>query len=86
MRQEVPKILDEHYGYFESLAPQITELQKSYAARKRATNAMDFDDLLELWLTLLKEHPDVLEQYQRRFQFILVDEYQDTNQLQKRVD
>src|SRR3984957_13084363 len=85
MRQEVPKILDEHYGYFESLAPQITELQKSYAARKRATNAMDFDDLLELWLTLLKEHPDVLEQYQRRFQFILVDEYQDTNQLQSEL-
>ena len=46
---------------------------------------MDFDDLLELWLRLLKEHPDVLEQYQRRFQFILVDEYQDTNQLQSEL-
>ena len=85
MRHEVPQILDEHYGYFESLAPQIIELQKSYAARKRATNAMDFDDLLELWLVLLKEHPDVLEQYQRRFQFVLVDEYQDTNQLQSEL-
>ncbi len=82
MRHEIPKILDEHYGYFDSLAPQITELHKSYAARKRATNAVDFDDLLELWLRLLKEHADVLEQYQRRFQFILVDEYQDTNELQ----
>ena len=85
MRMEVPKILEEHYGYFEALAPQITELQKSYANRKRATNAMDFDDLLELWLKLLKDHPDVLEQYQRRFQFILVDEYQDTNQLQSEL-
>ena len=43
---------------------------------------MDFDDLLVLWLKLLQDHPDVREQYQRRFQFILVDEYQDTNQLQ----
>jgi DNA helicase-2/ATP-dependent DNA helicase PcrA len=43
---------------------------------------MDFDDLLALWLKLLQEHADVREQYQRRFQFILVDEYQDTNKLQ----
>ena len=43
---------------------------------------MDFDDLLDLWLKLLRDHPEVREQYQRRFQFILVDEYQDTNQLQ----
>ncbi len=43
---------------------------------------MDFDDLLVLWLKLLQEHEDVREHYQRRFQFILVDEYQDTNKLQ----
>jgi DNA helicase-2/ATP-dependent DNA helicase PcrA len=43
---------------------------------------MDFDDLLALWLRLLQEHADVCEHYQRRFQFILVDEYQDTNKLQ----
>jgi DNA helicase-2/ATP-dependent DNA helicase PcrA len=43
---------------------------------------MDFDDLLALWLKLLQEHTDVREHYQRRFQFILVDEYQDTNKLQ----
>jgi DNA helicase-2/ATP-dependent DNA helicase PcrA len=43
---------------------------------------MDFDDLLVLWLKLLEDHGDVRELYQRRFQFILVDEYQDTNKLQ----
>jgi DNA helicase-2/ATP-dependent DNA helicase PcrA len=43
---------------------------------------MDFDDLLALWLKLLQEQADVREMYQRRFQFILVDEYQDTNKLQ----
>ncbi len=82
MGKTVPQILSEHYEYFDSLAAPITALQTRYAERKRAANAMDFDDLLVLWLRLLREHPDVLEQYQRRFQFVLVDEYQDTNQLQ----
>ena len=45
---------------------------------------MDFDDLLGRTLTLFKEHPAVLAQYQYQFQFILVDEYQDTNSLQGR--
>ena len=60
--------------------------QTRYAARKRATNAMDFDDLLALWLKLLQDHAEVREHYQRRFQFILVDEYQDTNKLPERLD
>ena len=69
-------------SYFEQITRQIADVQKRYTARKRATNAMDFDDLLALWLKLLQEHADVREHYQRRFQFILVDEYQDTNKLQ----
>ena len=78
----VPEILHEQYDYFSHLAEQIADMQKRYAARKRATNAMDFDDLLALWLRLLQEHEEVRELYQRRFQFLLVDEYQDTNKLQ----
>ena len=78
----IPEVLKQHYDYFEHLAPQIADLQGRYAARKRTTNAMDFDDLLVLWLKLMQEHEEVREQYQRRFQFILVDEYQDTNKLQ----
>ena len=81
-RRPVPDILREEYDYFEPLAEGIAKLQQLYAARKLSTNAMDFDDLLDLWLKLLREHNEVCEQYQRRFQFILVDEYQDTNQLQ----
>lgn len=80
--KSVPEILGESYNYFSHLAPQIQDVQARYAARKRATNVMDFDDLLVLWLRLLQENADVCEQYQRRFQFILVDEYQDTNRLQ----
>ncbi len=81
--QTVEQVMREQYDYFpHELAPQITDIQARYAARKRASNSMDFDDLLALWLKLLQEQPEVREQYQRRFQFILVDEYQDTNKLQ----
>jgi DNA helicase-2/ATP-dependent DNA helicase PcrA len=77
--------LREQYDYFLALAPQIQELFNRYAERKRASNAMDFDDLLRLWLQLLRSHPEVREEYQRRFQFLLVDEYQDTNKIQGEI-
>lgn len=83
--KSIPDILGTEYGYFDTLAPQIEGVQKSYIARKLATNAMDFDDLLVLWLKLLQNHADVCEHYQRRFQFLLVDEYQDTNKLQSDI-
>ncbi len=57
------------------------ELQK----RLRAANAFDFDDLLLYAYLLLKHHPDVLEAYRRRFRYILVDEYQDTNHAQYEI-
>jgi DNA helicase-2/ATP-dependent DNA helicase PcrA len=78
----IPEVLNEQYDYFAHLAEQIGGLQQRYAARKRATNGMDFDDLLALWLRLIREQAEARETYQRRFQFILVDEYQDTNKLQ----
>ena len=82
MQKPVAEILEQQYDYFSELAEQIADMEKRYGARKLATNAMDFDDLLVLWLKLLREHQDVREHYQRRFQFVLVDEYQDTNRLQ----
>ena len=81
----IPEILGQDYDYFSHLAPQIVALHERYQARKRATNGMDFDDLLALWLRLFREHADVRELYQRRFQFVLVDEYQDTNSLQSEL-
>lgn len=80
--KDIKQILNEQFGEFFQLAPQLADLQQRYAARKRASNVMDFDDLLVLWLRLLQEHAEVCEQYQRRFQFLLIDEYQDTNKLQ----
>lgn len=50
--------------------------------RLKAANAFDFDDLLLYAFLLLKHHPDVLEAYQERFRYLLVDEYQDTNRAQ----
>src|SRR5208337_2662132 len=76
------ELVDGQFSYFSEFAAQIADLAKRYTARKRATNAMDFDDLLALWLKLLQDNAEVREHYQRRFQFILVDEYQDTNKLQ----
>src|SRR6267142_218086 len=81
-RQALRQFLEHDYAYFADVAQQIEEVEKRYATRKRDANAMDFDDLLVLWLKLLEEHEDVRDAYQRRFQFILVDEYQDTNKLQ----
>ena len=78
----IEELVDGQFSYFSQFAAEIAELAKAYADRKRATNAMDFDDLLALWLKLLQDHADMREHYQRRFQFILVDEYQDTNKLQ----
>ncbi len=76
------QIIEEQYDDLAPLAPQIEDMARRYAERKRADGVMDFDDLLVLWLKLLRDHAEVREQYQRRFQFILVDEYQDTNKLQ----
>ena len=81
-QQTVAELLAEQFPYFAALTEEIGALQRSYTARKFAANSMDFDDLLALWLKLLLEHPAVRQEQQRRFQFILVDEYQDTNKLQ----
>jgi DNA helicase-2/ATP-dependent DNA helicase PcrA len=58
------------------------ELYAVYQDRLRAVNACDFGDLLLHMLTILKKHRDVLADYQRRFKYIMVDEYQDTNSSQ----
>ncbi len=58
---------------------KAVELYRDYQARLATLNAADFGDLLLLCLKLFTEHEDVLADYQRRFRYILVDEYQDTN-------
>jgi DNA helicase-2/ATP-dependent DNA helicase PcrA len=61
---------------------RATELYVAYQERLKALNACDFGDLLMHVVTLLRNHPDILAEYHRRFRYILVDEYQDTNLVQ----
>ncbi|HEY9016634.1 MAG TPA: UvrD-helicase domain-containing protein, partial [Gemmatimonadales bacterium] len=69
-------------GSFDRLAQVAAEVYAALGPALKAANAMDFDDLLLHPLTLFREHPDRLQAYQRRFRFILVDEFQDTNRAQ----
>ena len=69
-------------GYFESV---VAEVYPIYQNLLRQNNALDFDDLLLSTLELFEHHPDVLKNYQRKFRYILVDEFQDTNQCQYRI-
>ena len=62
--------------------PLIGEIFKSYNARLQRANAMDFDDILFYTNVLLRDFPEILYKYQQRFEYILVDEYQDTNYAQ----
>ena len=78
---------------FESYASQgtgpyherVADVYRLYQQRMLEASAMDFDDLLMVTVELLGAFPDVLEQYQDRFRYLLVDEYQDTNHSQYRL-
>lgn len=61
---------------------RLGAIYKEYQEQLKKNNALDFDDLLCKTVELLKNNPDVLEYYQNRFKYIMVDEYQDTNSVQ----
>ena len=62
-----------------SKRPYLSEIYKNYQQRLKMSNSMDFDDLLMYTSILFRDNPDVLEIYRNKFQYVLVDEYQDTN-------
>jgi len=64
---------------------KIGEIYADYQRRLLSAGAMDFDDLLMNTVVLMKSHPEVLQQWRRRFSHVLVDEYQDTNQVQNEL-
>ncbi len=68
-----------------SKRPLLNLIYKTYSRRLINANAMDFDDLLFLMYYLLKNFPEIKEKYQNRFEFVLVDEYQDTNYAQYQI-
>src|ERR1043166_5661449 len=78
----IDALLAEKFPYFLPLLEQIQDVHARYEKKKKSTNSMDFDDLLEKTLRMLIEHEHIADFYRRQFQFILVDEYQDTNKIQ----
>ena len=75
-------LLAEKFPYFLPLLDKIQDVRDRYEKKKKATNSVDFDDLLQKTLLMFQQHERIAEIYRRQFQFILVDEYQDTNKIQ----
>lgn len=73
----------ESQGDYRKLA--VSRIYKLYQKKLFAANAVDFDDIINLTVKLFEQFPEVLEHYQNRFRYILVDEYQDTNMVQFRL-
>ncbi|CDZ24137.1 UvrD/REP helicase [[Clostridium] cellulosi] len=69
----------------DSRMDMIAKIYEKYQQALRRANALDFDDMIMLTVKLFEKRPDVLEYYQHRFKYILVDEYQDTNHAQYRL-
>jgi len=80
--RSIEDVLVEKHPHFLEMSEQIAEAQKKYEAKKKTANSLDFDDLLEKTLLMLQHNPELAAHYQRQFQFVLVDEYQDTNRIQ----
>ena len=72
--------------FFQSEIEKIAyEIYKEYNIKLKKNNSVDFDDLLRLPVLLFQNHPDLLEFYQNKYQYILIDEYQDTNEVQYKL-
>src|SRR6185503_11682475 len=77
--------LEQNFPHFLNDAPEMVNVFRRYKERKREANAMDFDDLLINWKVLLDDHPEISGALKRKFRYLLVDEYQDTNKLQAEI-
>jgi DNA helicase-2/ATP-dependent DNA helicase PcrA len=81
----IEETVEERFPYFFDISDDIEEVFKRYVEKKKAVNAMDFDDLLFYWHKVLQEHEDLRRFYASTFSHILVDEYQDTNRIQAEI-
>lgn len=79
------ELLAQKYPYFLEWEEALEDIRLAFIKKKQDTNSVDFDDLLGLTVELFENYPKVLEQYQKRFRHILVDEYQDTNSVQSQL-
>ncbi|MEJ2689943.1 MAG: ATP-dependent helicase [Deltaproteobacteria bacterium] len=79
------ELISEGYSHLEPYIEEIGVIADNYKVFKKDHGLMDYDDLLTNWQSLLVDHPEVSEMLADRFQYILVDEYQDTNQVQDEI-
>ena len=84
-RDSVEAVAEDRFPLIVGIGSKVAEFYKHYQATKLKQQVTDYDDLLELLLQLLREHPDIAALYQNRFKHILVDEFQDTNRLQSDI-
>ncbi len=80
--EEIDEIIELRYPHLEEWLEEIKKVRRAYRKKKKATNSMDFDDLLILTLKLLQDDEGLRGLYQKKFRHVLVDEYQDTNRVQ----
>ena len=81
-RARLEQLLERRYPYFLEHLEDLRRITNHYTEKKKKLNMVDFDDLLTHWLQLMEEDQSLRDFYAARFQYILVDEYQDTNRLQ----
>ena len=81
----IPQVIEQKYPSFTDIAPIIERIGELYQVRKREADSMDFDDLLLNLRKLLQNHEGVRRKLAQQFEFILVDEYQDTNVVQAEI-
>ena len=82
---EISNLICRDYSYLIENISVIKKIDELYKKRKKELNMMDFSDLLSNTSLLLEENQEVLEVFQNRFKYVLVDEYQDTNKIQARI-
>jgi len=84
-RLPLPETVEKHFPQYREIGDLFPGFAAAYDASKRRQNVCDYDDLLVLWLELLRRSPEVAEYFTHRFRHVLVDEYQDTNTLQAQI-
>jgi len=81
----IAETVSRNFPQYEDIRHRFPAFATAYEKRKREQNVVDYDDLLELWLKLLTDVPEVAQYFGQRFRHLLVDEYQDTNTLQAQI-
>ena len=84
-QRSLSAVIEERAPHFAMWMPEVERIAARYEAKKRAANALDYDDLLRFWLRLVEDHPEFAARLGRQFRHLLVDEYQDTNLVQARI-